>query len=193
MAHRLTAMFVIMTVLFCADGCAKKPETGGDVIATIGKYKLTADDMREEAKYSAVSRYPSSDAQKAKLELLGQIMTKKALLQEAQRQNFDKDRAFMKMIERYWEQALLRMLMNKKVAEISRGITVSEAEVQRAYEDMSASSSKKLKPFPAMAADIKDRIRNRKIRDELDAWLAQLKTKTGVVVHRANLERLKIE
>jgi len=195
MAYRLIALFAMIALLFCANGCGKSADKGrgSEVVATIGKYVLMVDDLREEEKYSAVSRYPSGDSRKAKLELLGQIITKKALLQEAQRQDFDKDRAFMRMIERYWEQALLRMLMNRKVAEISSGITVSESEVRSEYEDMSKAAAGKLKPFAEMASDIKDHIRNRKIRDALDTWLAQLKTKTGVTVNRAIFERVRIE
>jgi len=122
------------SILVC--GCGKKADVNGKVVAKINDYKLTVDDFRDEANAAFANKYVTGDPEKAKESLLDEVILKKILLQEAQAQNFDKDRAFMKEIERYWEQALLKLLIKKKMMEFLQKTTVSEDEVKAEYEKM---------------------------------------------------------
>jgi len=107
---------VILGIAGCC--CRKGTDSGADIVAEINKYKMTVEDFRDEARLTAATKYLPADREKAKEELLDEIITKKVLLEEAQRQNFDKNKPFMKEIERYWEQALLKLLIKKKMGEL---------------------------------------------------------------------------
>jgi len=109
-------MALISAVFGCC--CKKESEGKAELVAEVNRYKMTVDDFRDEARLTAATKYLPADREKAKEELLDEIITKKVLLEEAQRQNFDKDKPFMKEIERYWEQALLKLLIKKKMAEL---------------------------------------------------------------------------
>jgi len=64
------------------------------------------------------------------------LINKKILIQEALKLNFDKDKTFMKEIERYWEQALLKLLFKIKSDELSRTVRVDDFEVRQAFAKM---------------------------------------------------------
>lgn len=124
---------IFITVLFIAvNSCAReKPVT--EVIATINDYSLYKEDFLFEAQL-----YPPSHRERlTKEQILDDLIQKKLLLLEAQRQGLDKNPAFMKMVERFWEQSLLRSLLEKKSKEILSSIQAPEEERnQRASQMM---------------------------------------------------------
>lgn len=186
---------VIIFLSLCVGGCGKTAEkTLGDaVVATVGKYELTVNDYNDEARFTAAHKYLSGDVQKAKEAALDEIITRKILIQEAQRQDFDKDRAFMKEIERYWEQALLKLLMKKKLDEISRSAIVTEAQMKARYEEMERSSRQPLKSFAELAPAIRDDIIGIKKREYIETWIDQLRAHSDVKVRRDILDKIKVE
>ena len=87
-------ILLALIVSFAMAGCCcrsenkKIPERA--VIARINNYDLTVSDFEDEV----------ANPDKSKEEALDELITKKILLQEAQRESFDKDAKFMKEIER---------------------------------------------------------------------------------------------
>ena len=112
---KLLKMSVILLIIgqlsFTAYGCGGAKKISGDdkVVARINNYKMTVEDFHNSARAIGGTRE----------EALEELITRNILIQEAQKENFDKDKAFMKEIERYWEQALLKLLIKKKTAEFS--------------------------------------------------------------------------
>ena len=158
-------IFLSCTAIGCDLCCRKKVQNNSPVIAKINSYKLTVDDFYDESRLLAPNMRLSSDPNKAKEEILGEIITKKVLLQEAQKRNFDKDKKFMKEIERYWEQALLKLLMKSKIDEFS----------------------KKISP------EVKGDIRRKMLQAELSSWVAGLRKTADVKVNKENLDKAEIK
>jgi parvulin-like peptidyl-prolyl isomerase len=117
-------------------GCQKSDSFDGKVVARINDYDLTVADFRNEAVILRANKDLSSDPKKAKSQLLQDIIGKKLFIQEAQKLNFDKQKYFMSEIERYWEQALLKILFKKKAEELYRSIDVTSAEIEEQYNKM---------------------------------------------------------
>jgi hypothetical protein len=164
--------FYLSGLIFLAGvitGCCKSPETNtcraDRVVAKINNYELTVDDFRDEARLIAPNLRLSADADNAKDGILNELITKKVLLQEAQRQNFDKDRQFMKEIERYWEQALLKFLMKKKIDEFSKKID------------------------PNIIYDNRQKL----MQSELDKWVTDVRSSAKVTVYKKNLKNIEIK
>ena len=112
--------FFIITVL-ALGGCGKQPAgKNGEIVARINNYELTVEDFKSEVDPILAKRYMTVEPDLAKKALLEDIITKKILIEAAQKENFDKDSVFMKEIERYWEQALLKLLLKKKIDELSQ-------------------------------------------------------------------------
>ncbi|HOX09045.1 MAG TPA: hypothetical protein PLV09_06265 [Candidatus Omnitrophota bacterium] len=142
----------------CLHGCSRQRHDR-EAIATIGSYSLYRDDFISE-----LSLYPPEYRQKVtKQQILDGIIQKKILLLEAQRRGLDRDPQFMKMVERFWEQSLLRSLLDMRSEEILSGIPET------------------------------DKDRNAKAGEVLRAWVEELEKNTPVKVNDDALEKITIK
>ena len=186
--RNLMIIMVMAVLLVTGAGCGQKPAgSDGKILAKINNYVMTAKDFNDEARLTLSNKNLSDDPKKAKEELLEDIIDKKILLQEAQKQNFDKGKAFMKEIERYWEQALIKLMVRKKTEELSRSVSVEEREVRDEYERLSREVGGKIPAFKSVASDIKDDIYNRKVRQMFDDWLTGLRASSDIKIYKENL------
>jgi peptidyl-prolyl cis-trans isomerase C len=115
-------------------GCGHKDSKNDSrVLAKINNYELRVSDLKEAADPALLKRYASYSPANGKEQLLDILISKEVLLQEAQKLNLDKEKSFMKEIEGYWEQALLKSLINRKIKELSANITVTDEEIANEY------------------------------------------------------------
>lgn len=157
----LITVIVLSILLSSVFVTAGEPRSGDDkVLARINNYTLTTADFESETQGKLPSGLSPADLEKTKEDLLDGLITKKLLIEEAQKQNFDKDRAFIKEIERYWEQALLKLLYNKKSRELLREISKDERD-------------------PV--------IRDRKVQEALNRWVEDLKNSADIKKYKENL------
>ena len=188
---------VTFMVLLSISGCGReKPRTGDDrLVAEVNNYKMTIGDFKGEARFVMISDAAAKDPALAKGEILDELITKKLLMQEAQAQNFDKDKAFMKEIERYWEQALLKLLYKKKSAELSRAIDVGDNEVLDEYKKLVSSGivNPQAQPYESVYAELKSDIRNRKLQQAMGAWMDGLRSKSKIRKYEDNLKEADIK
>lgn len=194
--ERKICALLILSIVFClAGGCgiSKEKDNGGMAIAKINKYVMTVDDFKDEAGLVLGNRPLSEYPEETKKELLDDSITKKVLIQEAQKQNFDKEKSFMKEIERYWEQALLKLLLRKKTNELTVTTRVDENEVMLEYGRLAKEEGAAIEPYEKLAPEIRNEIRHRKIQAALDKWMNDLKAKSDIKIYRNNLDKIKIE
>jgi len=191
---KFITILLAVTISFICSGCGERPEKdrGARVVARINDYELTATDFRDEVDPALAKRYLSADPLEAKKELLEEIIIKKILIQEAEKQNFDKNKAFMKEIEQYWEQALLKLLIGKKAEELSLQITVPQGEVVKEYERMLKEEGGKPEPFEKASPRIRRDIRHKKIEKALEEWVTDLRKKTKVTINEKVLGEIEI-
>jgi peptidyl-prolyl cis-trans isomerase C len=124
--------FFIFLFLIC--GCANNsPGAKEKVVARINKFELTVEDLKEEVNPLLMKKYSSSPVLKQKDQVLEELIIKEVLLQEAQRLNLDKQKSFMKEIGGYWEQALMKSLINRKLQEFTPLVQVKEKDILEGY------------------------------------------------------------
>lgn len=121
-------MILTGCVLCFSPGCSKKPEPER-IVATVNDYSMTDEDFIDEVEHSPYAGEEAKDLES----LLNLAIRRQVLVQEAQRQGLDRRRDFMKTIERYWEQTLIRELLKKQTREILK--TVSEDKQDKALAD----------------------------------------------------------
>ncbi len=189
-----TILTVAVFILFAASGCVKEeaPSGGRGLVARINNYEMTVDDFKAEARTASVNRYASGTEEAAKEELLEEMITRNVLLQEAQEHNFDKDKAFMKEIEKYWEQSLLKLLIKKKSDELARTIRVTDEEVRGEYDRLTREGGK-IAPYERMEPEIRNYVLNMKIQGALDAWQMGLRNSANVKIYKENLKAIKLK
>lgn len=190
-------LFVLMALIVTA-GCAKSKEDAhleNRVIAIINNYKLTAADFKDGLKTTIAQKDLASDPVRAKADILEELIMRKVLVQEAQKENFDKEKSFMKEIERYWEQALVKLLLKKKLQEISGMIHVYRNEIVSEYDNMKReASAEKQAEFPAietLEGDIRDSILKRKKEVILEKWADGLRKRASVRIDQEALDEVE--
>ena len=190
--------FALIALMFFA-GCAKSKESASledRVIASINNYKLTIADFKEGLKTTIAQKNLAADPSKAKEDMLEELITRKILVQEAQKENFDKERSFMMEIERYWEQALIKLLLKKKLQEVSGMIHVDRNEIINEYNNMKREvSPEKQAVFPAiekMEGDIRENIIKRKKEAILEKWVDGLRKRASVKIDKKALDQIEV-
>ena len=120
----------ILFLLLLAAGCCRAPELK-DVLARVNNYEITKEEFNDEFK---ISRFSKSDSPGAKKEFLENLINRKLILQEAQAKRLDRNANFLKAIQRFWEQSLLKLAIERKVNEIAASSSMSDREVKDAEE-----------------------------------------------------------
>ena len=113
-------MGIILMVYFCS-GCGKKGKEN-QVVARINDYVMTVADLEDEIQHSPYAAEAMKDMEKT----LDLAIRKQVLIQDAQRQGLDRKKSFMKTIERYWRQTLIKELLEKETQKIYQTVTKEE-------------------------------------------------------------------
>ncbi len=124
------ALFLIAGLLMSA--CARK-QASEKIIAVINDYKMTVEDFNYESKEVLSTGKMLGEIPITREDILDALIVKELLIQDAQKRDLDKDRDFMKTIELYWEQTLIRDLLKEKSKEIKRRVSVYENEITDYY------------------------------------------------------------
>ena len=121
---------------------------------------------------------------------LDSLINRKLLLQEAEREGLDKQKKFLKTIQRFWEQSLLKLVVDNKVTEASKSITVTDKEVKD-YYDQFVKENPEAKPFNEAAPIIHAQMLKQKQAEVITAWIEGLRKKSQVRVDKKALGIIK--
>jgi hypothetical protein len=108
-------MLILFAVLLLA-GCACPLSKDKKILAKINNYEITLDEFQKQFDESFYARDNTPEARK---EFLKVLIGRKLILQDAQAKGLDKEKEFLKMIERFWEQSLLKLALQRKSVEIA--------------------------------------------------------------------------
>jgi PBP1b-binding outer membrane lipoprotein LpoB len=106
MKRYLSLLFVILLLTGCSRSPAQK-----DILAKVNNYEITRSEFEDEFK---VSPYGKTDTPASRKEFLDTLIDRKLILQYAEQKGYDKEKGFLKLIERFWEQSLLKVALDKK-------------------------------------------------------------------------------
>ena len=171
----MRSIFFSMLVLCVAlAGCSAGG--GGDerVVAQVNDYKMTVEDLKYELKNVPYDDASLLETEKGRLDYINRLLEKEILLQEAQKKGLDREKEFMRSIENYWEQALLRLLLQKKSNEISGLIHVYEDEIDDYYRETGEDLSR---------SDISRIIRQKKETEAMNVWVQELKKRSWMKIN----------
>ena len=156
---------------------------GGDerVVAQVNDYKMTVEDLKYELKNVPYDDASLLETEKGRLDYINRLLEKEILLQEAQKKGLDREKEFMRSIENYWEQALLRLLLQKKSNEISGLIHVYDNEIDEYYRETGEDLSR---------SDISRIIRQKKETETMNVWVQELKKRSRVKINEKVLREI---
>ena len=146
-------------------------------VITIGSIKVT---KKEFERAFATSQF-THEAAGAKAVFLDIFISRKLILREAERLGLDKDPAFLEDVQLFWEQALLKRTLARKVNELSAGIMVTDKEVRNFYvaykEDRFPN-----KELSEVYGEIKMLLFKDKQVEAVERWSESLKDKARITI-----------
>ena len=172
----------ILVFCFIFAGCSSGK---GDekIVAQVNRYRMSVEDLRYELKNAPYDDLELMDTSAKRKEYLDRFIEKEILIQEAQRQGLDREKDFMRSIENYWEQVLLKLLLQRKSKEISNLVHVYDNEIKDYYAD-----SREALPFSRVKREIERAVRQQKQTEAMDAWIEELRKKSYIEINEKLLE-----
>lgn len=123
--------FLLLVLALFTGGCGPQSATDKEVVVRINDYAVTRGEFDGEYQDSV---YGATDTPEARQKFLNALIDRKLILQYAQKEGFDKEPQFLKAIEKFWEQSLLKVALDRKTIEITAKTSGDNWEVQRAEE-----------------------------------------------------------
>ena len=163
----LIVVFILIIILVLFKLRTTTPE---DYLVKINNYTITPQEFNEEFLASA---YAKSDTLESRREFLDILIRRKLMVQDAEAMGLDKDKQFLKTIERFWEQSLLKIVMDKKAKQISGSITIPDIAVETAYHKLE-SEGKADRPYQDMYSQIKWSMTQEQETRAMNKWLNSL-------------------
>ena len=118
-----------LVLLACSGGTVEKEK----VVATVNGAHITAAELQQEAadygKNNRVTRHTVNDQ-------LHLMIEHKLLIQEAIKMGISEKKEFAETIKDFWEQTIIRNLIEAKAGELSGKIFVTDQEIANEYERM---------------------------------------------------------
>ncbi|EKD40564.1 MAG: hypothetical protein ACD_75C00011G0003 [uncultured bacterium] len=118
-----------LALLACSSGTAEKEKA----VATVNGAPITTAELQQKAasyaKNSPITRHTVDDQ-------LHIMIEHKLLIQEAVKTGLNEDKRFVETIKTFWEQTIIRNLIEAKTGEISGKIFVTDKEIANEYERM---------------------------------------------------------
>lgn len=124
-----------LAALFTLGACGNKADRQ-EQIAAVNNAPIHLKDFRKEVALAS-RRDPNLKITDESLEtILDGMIEKKLLVQEAVKRGLSQDEKFLDSLKAYWEQTLIRELIEAKNKEWSDRLFVTDEEVKRHYERM---------------------------------------------------------
>lgn len=152
--------FVAALLLTSCKG--KEPEQ--KVVATVNDSPISLVELQKDvASYSKLQ--PASRITSQSLEEhLKTMIEKKIMIQEAMKKGLAENERFVETIKKFWEQTLIRELINAKNKEWAERLYVTEDEIQKQYQKMQCGIT--LKVAKAKTGELAEGIRQKMLRGE---------------------------
>ena len=109
------------------------------------------------------------------------LISKELMIQEAMRLKLDRNKSFIKTIEKYWEATLVRKLLDLKTAELKKKILVTEDEMKAYY---TANKDEFGEPYEEFKETIKSILESQHLKERLDAWTLSLRDSADITINQ---------
>ena len=99
----------------------------------------------------------------------------------------DKDPEFLNNVQFFWQQSLIKLVLDKKIKEIALHIKVNDGEI-RDYYQANKDTEFKAQDLPAVYDQIKWLILNKKQKAMLDDWVNSLHSESKISINKSLLK-----
>ncbi len=175
-------LFLLLAIILAA-GCSQQKKAP----LKINNYEISREEFNSQFKES---QYGSQDTLESRKEFLDNLIDRKLILQDAQAKGLDKNPAFLKMIEKFWEQSLLKLALDAKSKEVANAASASDNDIAARYAQLQK-EGRLDKPYEQMYGQIKWELIKEKETKMINDWVLQLRKKANVVIDDSLLKENK--
>lgn len=184
---RFRVLFAILPVLlipvFTSCGGQRQHK---DAVATVNGSPVSLQEFQKELAIYA-SRNPDFKLNAESVEEhLDMLIDKQLMIQEATKMGLAEDERFLETIKRFWEQTLIRELIDAKSREWNNRLFVTEDEILGYYQEMKPG----LTPKPLLK-DVRNEIRSsileQKKQMALEEWLQEVRKGASIKIDAKRL------
>jgi hypothetical protein len=170
-----------ISILICAVfwGCGRV-EPPKRIVAEVNDYQILEDDF--ESGFLQSPYAVRENKEQARKEYLDNLINQKLILQDAQKNNIDKQKEFLVSIERFWEQSLLTVALNRKAREISGSVHVRDEMVKKLYDQM-IREGVATKSYQELYPQISWQAAKQLETAKLSQWVESLRQNAKVKIH----------
>jgi len=163
-------------VLFFAGCSCQNPADNKPVLLKVNDYSVSREEFEREFADSPYAHSNTLDSRKQFMEI---IINRKIILQEAERLGLDKEPDFLRIVERFWEQALLKSTLDHKSREIAGVVHITDGAVAEEYKRLQA-EGKADKPLADMFSQIKWELTRAEETKIMDDWLKEMRNRAAI-------------
>lgn len=181
-------IFLLALLFIFTAGCRSR-QKDKEAVVKINNYEITKQEFEQEFRSSSFARMPNVDSRE---DFLNSLIDQKLILQDAQAKGLDKKSVFLKSVERFWENSMLKIALDKKSKEIAGTVFVDDKIAAEAYDKM-LKEGKTDKSYEEMQSQIKWDICRLKSSQMLDQWVEGLREDAKIEIDYKLLEELQIK
>ncbi len=153
-----------------------------DIALRVNNFVMTQEEFEEEFRESGMP-----DTTQTRQRFLEGLINRKLVLQEAERLGLDKEREFLKTIERFWEQSLFKIMIEAKSKEIAGRVSVTDKEIEDYYNDL-LKKGRATKPLSESYSEMKWQILRNKQTQALNDWIEELRKNAKIELNEKFLK-----
>lgn len=158
----------------------------------VNHLRLNQEELKQEYQTASLMRHEAPLSQGQEPEWVSRLIERELLVQEAQRLGLDRQEAFMRSVERFWKEVLIKTLIERKGREIGEEAHVYEPEIEAYYKKLTEENSgKPVEPLSLLREDIRREVRRMKEMDAMEQWIAGLRERAKIVVDQESLRELQ--
>lgn len=178
---------IVLILCLFIFGCGRV-EPSKNIVVQINDYQVTAQEFEEG--FAASPFAAQADKVKARQDYLNSIIDQKLILQDAQKNNLDKDEEFLKSIEHFWEQSLLTVALKVKGDQIAGSLNVSDDQIRKLYEEM-IKDGVTTKSYEELYVQIKWMAAKQIEQKKFEVWVEEMRKRAHIKVNDGFLKTAK--
>ncbi len=132
----LALLLAIIILVPIFSGCSKKSSDIGKVVVTVNNDPVKLEDFQREIALRSRQDPSYRVNDKAIENQLNTIIDRRLMIQEATRMGLVNNEDFVRTIQTFWEQTLIRELIEEKNQEWEKRLFITEEEINEYYEKM---------------------------------------------------------
>ncbi len=181
----LVILIVLSSLFF--TGCSKENNDTGKVIATVNKEKISLNQFERELALRSKQNPNFKVTSQSIQQQLDSVIDRRLMVQEAMAMGLTKNADFVRTIQIFWEQTLIRELIEAKNHEWKDRIFVTEGEVNEYYKRI-AKDSPNLPPLEKLFDIIKKDISEEKQLKAVEEWLDDIRKKASIDISKSLID-----